>query len=40
MSSESIEVHIESIAGEEREACRNQHLTKGVDEQVRRMLGT
>ena len=38
MSREGIEVEIEPVTGEEREAARSQELSQGVDEQVRHVL--
>src|SRR5260370_35758590 len=38
MSRQSIEVHIQAIAREEREAARSQDLSQGVDDHVRRVL--
>ncbi len=40
MSRERIEVHIEPIAREEWEATRSQHLSQGVNHQVRHVLRT
>jgi len=38
MSREGIEVEIEAITGEEREAAWGQTLSQGVDELMRRVL--
>jgi hypothetical protein len=38
MSGECIEVEIEAITGEEGDAARNQEVSQGMDDQVRRVL--
>src|SRR6266851_3234894 len=38
MSRDGIEVHIEAITGEKGQATRNQELSQGVDEYMRRIL--
>jgi hypothetical protein len=38
MGRQRIEVHIQAITGEQREAARGQHLSQRVDEQMRHVL--
>ena len=38
MGGQGVEVHIEAITREKREAARNQEALQGVDDHVRRML--
>lgn len=40
MSGQSIEIQIEAITGEERQAARSQELSEGVDEQMSYLLRT
>jgi hypothetical protein len=38
MGCEGIEVHVQAITGEDRQAVGGQELSKGVDNQMRRVL--
>ncbi len=38
MSGEGVEVYMQAITGEDWEAARSQHVSQGVNEQMRRVL--